>query len=89
MPINMAGYYNRVISRFDQFPFQVQAHRQGKWCVISCHSTEKAATRGLHQIRKCRPGEPHLFRIVSQSAPDDYIWADIKNKPSETNDQHQ
>ena len=28
MPINMAGYYHRAISRFDQFPFQVQALRE-------------------------------------------------------------
>jgi len=82
MPINMAGYYHRAISRFDQFPFQVQALRAGKWCVISCHSSEKAATKGLHQIRKCRPGHPELFRIVPQSDRDQYIWADTKNKPN-------
>lgn len=82
MPINKNGYYTRVISRFDQFPFQVQAYRQGQWCVISCHSTEKAAARGLHQIRKCRPGEPELFRIIPKSDTDQYIWADPKNKPN-------
>ncbi|MEL0119153.1 MAG: hypothetical protein VXB01_09450 [Opitutae bacterium] len=81
MPKSPIGQYTRVISRFDQFPFQVQALRQEKWCVISCHATEKAANRGLHQIRKCRPGEPDLFRIVHQSAKDDYVWADNKNKP--------
>lgn len=83
MPINMNGYYHRAISRFDQFPFQVQALRAGKWCVISCHSTEKAATRGLHQIRKCRPGHSTLFRIVPKTDVDAYIWADDKNKPSD------
>lgn len=81
MPKSPIGQYTRVISRFDQFPFQVQALRQEKWCVISCHATEKAANRGLHQIRKCRPGEPDLFRIVPQTDTDAYIWADTKNKP--------
>lgn len=89
MPSNPLGQYTRIISRFDQFPFQVQAFRAGKWCVISCHASEAAAIRGLKQIRKCRPNEPDTFRIVPQSAVDDYIWADTKNKPNQTNEQHQ
>lgn len=82
MPINMTGYYHRAYSRFDQFPFQVQALRAGKWCVISCHSSEKLATKGLNSIRKCSPGNPELFRIVPQSNTDQFIWADAKNKPN-------
>lgn len=82
MPINMTGYYHRAYSRFDQFPFQVQALRAGKWCVISCHSSEKLATKGLNSIRKCSPGNPELFRIVPQSDTDQFIWADTKNKPN-------
>ena len=75
--------YPRVISRFDQFPFQVQALREGQWRVISCHSTEKAAVKGLRQIRKCRPNDPGAFRIVPKTDVDAYIWADDKNKPSD------
>ena len=43
----MDGYYHRAVSRFDQFPFQVQALREGKWCVISCHQQKNAL--GLQQ----------------------------------------
>ena len=83
MPINMDGYYHRAVSRFDQFPFQVQALREGKWCVISCHTTEKLAARGLQTIRKCRPGDPESFRLVPKTDVDAYIWADNKHKPND------
>ena len=82
MPVNPKGQYTRIISRFDQFPYQVQAFREERWCVISCHSSAPAAQRGLRQIQKCRPTEPDHFRIVSQSDPDNYIWADPSNKPN-------
>lgn len=81
MTADTSRTYPRVISRFDQFPFQVQALREGQWRVISCHSTEKAAVKGLRQIRKCRPNDPGSFRIVPKTDVDAYIWADIKNKP--------
>ena len=82
MPINMDGYYHRAVSRFDQFPYQVQALREGKWCVISCHTTEKLAARGLQTIRKCRPGDSESFRVVTQSDTDQYIWSKPKNQPN-------
>ena len=42
-------------NRYDSFPWQVQAYRAGRWCVISCHVSEARADKGLAQIRKCTP----------------------------------
>lgn len=71
--------YMRQKRRFDQFPFQVQAWRDGCWNVVSCHMTAATAQKGLAQIRKCQPGSPHLYRQVHCTS-NDYIWVDPSNK---------
>ena len=65
--------------RYDSFPFQVQAWREGHWNVVSSHTTAATAQKGLAQIRKCQPGSPHLYRQVHCTS-DDYIWADPSDK---------
>ena len=65
--------YTQHKSRYDLFPWQVQAYRQGTWHVISRHLSEARAVKGLAQIRKCQPDLPHLYRKVFCEA-DEFIW---------------
>lgn len=66
-------------NRYDSFPWQVQAYRAGRWCVISCHISEARADKGLAQIRKCTPSSPNLYRKVFCES-DDFIWDNPANR---------